>query len=171
MKLPAWILAATLLVCASHARADTRDALALARVCYSEAGLEEGPDCAAILSALRNRAEKLRMSFGAMIRTYAANTFRLSRRDSRRWLAHLDASGTQPEGWPEHVAWSNHRDRWLALIDRATALLEQPSEYPTAQHWGMTTGEDLRRAIRAGWVRVVIDGARNAFWAFPSDRE
>lgn len=147
------------------ARADDRLAVDLARVCVSEAGWNITPDCAGILSALRNRADKVGTSLPSMMRAYSRNVFNIARSDRRRWLAHLDSRGTKPEGWPAHVSWDVHRPKWQAMIVHARELLADDSHYPTAEHWGMTSGPDLERALRAGWIRVHIEGARNAFWA------
>ena len=155
----------TMLIVPNLVQANDGVAVDLARVCVSEAGWEPGPDCAAILSALRNRAERTDMSVPAMMRTYSRNVFNVARSDRRAWLAHLNARGDKPQGWPRNVSWETHRAKWLAKIEHAKSLLADDSHYPTVDHWGMQTGPDLARALRAGWTRVMIDGAKNAFWS------
>jgi hypothetical protein len=145
------------------ARANDRETLALARICASESGIQtRTPDCAAILSVLRNRAERMRVTLYQAMQAYCPKSFRKTRTDHRRWIAHLSLDGRRPEGWPSRVVWD--RDAWLELLGHAEQLLGDDSHYPTASHWGMKTGSDLKRARRAGWTRVRLDGALNAFW-------
>lgn len=113
------------------------------------------------------------MRYETFARLYAAEHFRASRTDSRRWIADLTQDAHEPAGWPTRMAWSVYRTQWLQMIDHARAIQSgdvQSTCEESPVHWGAPRGEDLRRAIRAGWIRVHCDGTRNAFWAFPERR-
>lgn len=144
---------------------------AISRVCASEIGLTgEHEECAAIHAVLRGRAERAGISLVSMARAYSSRVFELDRTDARRWVAHLDARGREPLGWPDVASWSHHRPRWLALHDAAGAILRGEIEHGCEgdlDHWGMSLegSIDMRRAERAGWTRVVCpESYRNAYW-------
>lgn len=173
----------------ARAQRDQQPALALARVCASEIGLTGDPEeCAAIYAVLASRAERNGLSVRAMAHAYSTRVFDRDRTDRRAWIAHLRPDGREPAGWPRTVvvgpegsgpsqvrggpAWSRYRDRWLALIDAAGAIVRGEIASPCAgpvDHWGARHGVDLERARRAGWTEVECrlssgEPTRNAFW-------
>ena len=148
-------------------------AVILARICFAEAGPHATPDCAAIHQVIVNGSVRRHVRYETYARLYAAEHFRTSRTDSRRWIADLTQDAHEPAGWPAQASWSHVRPLWLQMIDHARAVQSGDVQHTcevSPVHWGAPRGEDLRRAIRAGWIRVHCDGTRNAFWAFPNRR-
>jgi len=152
-----------LMICcgvAGLAKADsyTSEQVALARICVSEAGWEIGDDCGSILSVLRSRSERMRIPLMQAMRAYSSRTFDRSRTDSRRWIAELSGNG-----FPRGLA-ARHQSKWRQLLDHAGELLANPASTCDVHHWGSNHGNDLARALRAGWTRVDCGDTKNAFW-------
>ena len=146
------------------------DQLRLARVCASEVGLRSTPECAAIHAVLADRADRMGVPYRVAVCAYSTMTCTRSRRDARRWIAWLRPDGRRPRGWPQRASWARQRAAWLDLYRYAGEVLRGEVEPPCrgpVHHWGMTSGEDMRRATMAGWERVECPGARNAFWRVP----
>lgn len=143
---------------------------AFARICVAEAGFDLATgDCAAISFTLLSRAARLDIRPRTLARSYAARTFDEGRTDARRWLTDLELDAHRPEGWPRGLDWDgDYRARWLTVIGHVHALLRGFVPDPCgghADHWGMRTGPDLERALRAGWRRLDCGPTRNAFWS------
>ena len=122
---------------------------------------------------IRNGAERRHVRYSTFAQLYAREHFRSNRTDERRWLADLTSDAHEPAGWPASMSWAVMRPQWLAMIEHAQAIQAGDVQHNCSVspvHWGQPGGEDLRRALRAGWVRVACDGSRNAFWAFPERR-
>ena len=162
----------------SQAEATWRETrLALARICVSEAGfsrisrehhrLTNRDDCAAIHEVLQNRRRPGQSLMGIM-RQYSSLTFNTDRQDRRRWLAHLNVQGTEPEGWPAHWNWDRTRRAWLRTIrlaGRVMAGRELSTCDRRADHWGAQWY--TRRALRAGWEVIDCGDTHNKFWTIP----
>lgn len=142
-------------------------AVMLARVAVAEAGFGayETREDAAIYAVVQSRAQRRRVSEERALRDYASLHFD-ARREPRRWILELDASGRRPREWPRRVPWQ--RDRWLAAIAHAELVIAGSVEVPCRerpQWWGAPYGGDLARAQRYGWRRIECDdGVRNAYW-------
>lgn len=151
------------------------DQLALARVAASEAGLLATEDeIAAIGAVLRARCDEC--SITTVARQYSTRVFDLTRRDSRAWVAFLRADGREPAHWPRAASWSAYRERWLRIYEAAGRVVRGELEHrctSPVHHWGAPQAGsiDMRRALRAGWVRVDCGATRNAFWRVPAREE
>lgn len=159
--------------CLSVARADT--GFEAAQVCYSEAGVANHRECAAVLESLRARALLLHRPFRVHMRLYSGEVFNRQRLDPRRWLAFLNPAGTQPEGWPARASWGARRAAWGRLVTFARAWLRAPwnpchgpgngaSDVP--QDWGVFRA--VRRYRRIYPEAVTLDcnlgpGRHNVF--------
>lgn len=143
-------------------------ALDLARVCAGEAGLQtETSDCGAIHHVLTDRARRMGVGYRTAARWYASRHFDRGRSDRRRWVAWLHADGRRPEGWPEHLSWSAHREQWMDLQLLARQYVTGDLEPPCTPHlWGDRYG-DRERAERHGWEPVICGRAHNLFWRVP----
>ena len=142
----------------------------LAAVCVAEAGWStDTGDCAAIVSLLMRRADRLGLRPRVMVRAYSSRHFDRERTDRRRWIAHLALDGSRPRGWPRQLAWERYRPRWLATVEHVRAVLRGEVADPCggeADHWGGPM--DDHRARRAGWTRVECSApTRNRFWRVP----
>lgn len=138
--------------------------LNLARAAAHEAGLSASEEEVAALHAVM--VERCGGSPRCQMRRF------FNGRTPRRYLLELNRRGTRPQGWP---AARFDRDAWLALLDTADRVvageLQHQCDQPP-QFWGMRSGVDLERALRAGWVRVDCgENVRNFFWAYPADRD
>ena len=175
--------------CAASADARLTPALALARICVSEAGWEETDDCPAIHHVLLRGAEVRGGSSRAYVSFASSYAHRLLTGDGqiqRPWLRQLDARGTEPGLWGFRRArdgsltrvggppWRAYRTRWLAVLERATRLVEEarlsdwdewsPCVEPP-QHWGCPDCGDRERALARGWRQVDCGDTANDFWA------
>ena len=163
------LLAALLWAPTAHAQPISDQALDLARICASEAGLRAEPaaDCAAISHLLIRRAALLDRPLPLLARQYSTRVFNRRRSDRRRWLAWLDTSGSAPRYWPAALDWARFAPRWLVLQRIAQGVLDGRVADPCApdrvDHWGGAM--DDHRAHRAGW-RLAACSARtlNHFW-------
>lgn len=145
------------------------DALVLARLCVSEAGLGcwETGDGAAIYSVLRARAARRGHTWRTAARSYSPHvTGRLAPRTPRgAWVAQLREDGEQPAGWPARAPWSAYRERWLGVLAEARRVVAEGVASPCAEqpeHWGGRV--DRERARRLGMRRVDCGPTRNDFY-------
>jgi len=150
---------------------EERQALALARICVSEAGFTlRTPDCELIYHVLRTRSQSGELELGTM-RAYCTKSFNKARTDSHRWVAHLNRAGREPEGWSEvtTVPWSRRREAWLRVLEHTRDLIRAHPENPCGDrldHWG-AKGFRKRRHLRNGWRIVDCGETLNEFWALP----
>lgn len=152
--------------------------LALARICASEEGLSRPTDgCAAIDAVIGHRARMREISWMQQAREGSRQSFNKRRTDSRRYIAFLDAEGTQPEGWPTH-AWR----RVMVPQEDGTRreMLQQVRHAPWSDE---TRRDDFRRRwlriyARAGEIvagtvshQCRLNGRREepAYWGCPPD--
>lgn len=150
--------------------------LALARVCVSEAGFQtRSNDCTLIYHVLRGRSRTGELTMGIM-RAYAGNIFDESRRDSRRWILHLNHAFEEPHEWSETVTipWSARRAGFIEVYQHAGTLVRtRPQETPCGarvSHWG---ARGFRRELHLsqGWRLVRCGNTHNDFWYVPSRRD
>ncbi len=148
------------------------EAIALARVCVSEAGWTYSGDCAAIHAVLSFHAARREMSFLQFARRYSERVFDRQRQDSRRWIAWLSPTFERPRGWPARVlAWERGAELWRERLDHAEGIIRgevAPACDRTPHHWGARYGIDRSRAERAieegRWQVVDCGETRNAFY-------
>jgi hypothetical protein len=102
------------------------------------------------------------------------------RRDSRRYINELNASGDEPRHWPSNLNWErDYRRTWLRYLERARSYRRatpRPCHRQTLadgirvtgwpRHWG-TIGFRRDYWNSVGWVELECPGAINAFWAPP----
>lgn len=93
------------------------------------------------------------------------------RTDARRWIADLHPDGHEPEGWPAHLDWEQHRPRWLAVLETVRGVLDGrvPDHCATGrpQSWAgpIVDRERLARVLASGG-RIVCTGTVNVFVQF-----
>lgn len=150
---------------------EERQALALARICVSEAGFTlRTRDCELIYHVLRTRSRSGELEMGTM-RAYCTKSFNKARTDNHRWVAHLNRAGREPQGWSETttVPWSRRRSAWLRVLEHTRDLIRNRPENPCGDrldHWG-SKGFRKRRHLRNGWRIVDCGETLNEFWALP----
>jgi hypothetical protein len=170
------------------------DQLALARICASEAGLPERrpeggwrffDDCPAIYAAIDFGARQTDMRWQSFARAYSRRVMSQTITGPRAWVAHLEASGAEPSGWPTvvtrlrrdgtasvepHPPWRAYREAWRALYEHAGEVLAgrvtAPCEGPVSD-WG-SPELDHDRAVRLGLIPVMCGTTHNEFWLRPS---
>jgi hypothetical protein len=148
------------------------EAIALARVCVSEAGWTYDGDCAAIHAVLRFHSIRRDLSFLQFARRYSDRVFDRRRSDSRRWIAWLSPTFEQPRGWPRRVlTWERGAELWRERLEHAEEIVRgevEPECDRPPHHWGARYGVDksrAERAIEAGRWRMANCGrTRNAFY-------
>jgi len=197
-----WSLPIALVLIATMASAQDQTrispALALARICVSEAGWEcfDTQDGLAIHEVLLSGASRHNMSYVSFARAYAGRVMGVRPHNSERlrWVGALREDGNQPSNWPTMVTrrvggvirvdsmppWSSYRARWLAVLARAREVVRLSLEdrvdwspCPEEVHdWGGAM--DRERANRAGLIEVECGETSNDFYQRPSimaDRE
>lgn len=150
--------------------------LALAKICVSESGFQvRSNDCTLIYHVLRRRSSTGEVTMGIM-RAYAKKTFDEKRKDSRRWITHLNHTFTEPHGWVENVTipWANRRDGYEEVYTHAGMLLRtRPSTAPCGvkvSHWG-ARGFRRELHLKQGWELVRCGNTHNDFWYVPNRRD
>lgn len=143
-------------------------ALALARVCVSEAGWQsvQSGDCAAIAHVLRRRSSVGRVTRGIVCQ-YSPRSCN-KRRRVRRWIAHLRPDMRRPDYWPRGSSWARRRPAWRETLAHAARLvrgerLDRCRRPP--DHWGARWF--TVNARRYGWERVQCGPTLNAYWRIP----
>lgn len=195
--LPVALLLVVLVAPVTAQNAPISPALALARLCVSEAGWEcfERGDGYAIHEVISRGAERQDMRYVSFARAYAQRLFGARPHDSARlaWVAQLDERGSAPASWPRyagqrtvdgvvvltpHAPWSSFRGRWVAVLERAREVvgwsLDDVDEWSICDDevhdWGGWMDRD--RAQRIGLIEIECgvsdEGTRNDFYARPS---
>lgn len=158
--------------------------LALARVCFSEADMHRGDDCAAIAEVTRKRAARSNRSLLEQLRAYSPEaTGQITPRSMRqRWISGLRLDGAEPPAWAEmnearrargllRLPWTRYGFRWRELLQEARRLLLHPrrvcSEPP--DHWGGDCNPDANPhgvcdVVPPTWRRVDCGRTVNAFY-------
>ena len=89
------------------------------------------------------------------------------RTDARRWIADLHPDGHEPDGWPTHLDWDQHRPRWLAVLEAVRRVLDGrvPAHCMSRPAvWGGPDVDQARiRIILTDGGRQVCTGTRNTF--------
>lgn len=149
-------------------------ALALARVCVSEAGWAcwERGDGYAIHYATIVRAERGRRSVGEELCRYSPRATGVARVSDERlgWVQELNEEGTQPSRWPVrrgHPEWEGYRERWWAVLRRAREVIG----WGRREHEGMRVCRGVvsdwgsqRLVVGRGMQRVLCGCSRNRFY-------
>ena len=165
------------------------DEVALLRTAWSECSYTCTDDeIAALHLVISSTAERegirYRTAWRLLSRRLAAGTV------SRAWLADLDTSCREPEGWPEsayvrrdgvlvlvrHAPWSAFRGRCEALVERVRAVIAGTIAHrceATPVSWGSDFDADTGEARgRAVFVEVECGETSNAFGEWlPIDAE
>ena len=167
-------------------------ALALARICVSEAGWDcfETLDGLAIHEVLLRGAERHAMTYSTFARTYSPRAVGDRPGRLRPWIGGLREDGGEPYSWPRittrpisgglirvepHPPWSSYRERWLAVLaqarevvaDYALSDVDEWSPCDSEVHdWGGAM--DRLRAERLGLIEVDCGDTANDFYARPS---
>jgi hypothetical protein len=140
-------------------------ALWLARSCVGEAGWDSYStgECAALMHVYLKRSRIGNLTLLEATRKYSGAT-KKRRNHPRKWLFGLDRSDSEPEGWPQHLSWSQYSDQWLNMVDHADAFLDGlvADPMPEADHYGSIY--DHHRAVRMGWWEMKTD-FRNRFYS------
>lgn len=95
--------------------------------------------------------------------------------DGRPWIGDLNDSGLEPSMWTwrNTMRWdSAGRDRWMRVLDTVDGVLEGRIADPSGGRaiiWGGPTidADAIRDREREGYVRLVIPGAANVYFARP----
>lgn len=117
------VLAAAMYVQAQPA--DDAAALALARLCVSEAGWScwRTHDGYALHEVVARTARRLGVSYEEAARRRAPRLLgsRAHRSPRLRWVGELSPDAAAPPSWPgpPHLPWSHYRARWVAVLERA----------------------------------------------------
>lgn len=150
---------------ACSARADEEPQhVTLARTCVSEAswGAIESGDCAAI-AEIGRRVGRGDVARG--LRLYARSAHNTARTDRRRWVAHLDGTLEQPEGWPANLSWDRHSPLFDHVLEGSKRILAGELRHgcsETPWHWGGAM--DRHRAVRNRWRQIDCGATVNEFW-------
>jgi hypothetical protein len=192
-----WVLAiATVIalpVAAQPARVRMHPALALARICISEAGWEcaTSGDGLAIHEVLLGGADRHSVPYVQFASMYSSRVMGVRPHvESRVWVADLREDCREPQGWPRYVtrtapdgrvlvqrhpSWARYRARcqdvmvWAreAVSTKALESVREWSPCETPVHdWGGRI--DRARAERLGLIEVNCGETRNDFYARPS---
>lgn len=142
-------------------------ALALARVCWNEAGWDSPQDCLAIAEVVRSTSSSGEITLGALQRLAPHVATGRPRGAHQRLSTELRADGARPASWPGHLPWERvWRARWLRVLALSRALVEgrvrgRCERAPIA--WGGAMDRHL--AARRRLTRVDCGQTRNEFWA------
>lgn len=176
----------------AQVRVRVSPALALARICVSEAGWDcfTSGDGLAIHEVLLRGAAREGMGYVAFATAYAGRVMGARPHDSvrLRWVGSLREDGREPDYWPDSVvvgrsdglvhygpgpSWSRYRAAWLAVLARAREVvgltLVDTSWSPCVSEvhdWGGSM--DRLRAARIGLIPVECGETANDFYARPS---
>jgi len=172
-------------------------ALALARLCVSEAGWGcfDTEDGMGIHEVLLRGSDRQSIRYTSFARAYARRLFGARPHDVARlrWVGELNEAGTAPPSWPtvvtrrvrgevrveEHAPWAAYRERWLAVLERARVVVETMT-LDNIDEWGVCDMRvhdwggwmDRDRAARIGLVPVrcgtTDEGTSNDFYCRPS---
>jgi len=149
-------------------------AVSLARIYFNEADGRSRADERLIYQVLSRLSGGGRPDLRQM-RAYSSRATGVEppgRSERVRWVAELDAAGTEPPSYQATIPWRAVRGRWLRTLERARRDLAEPPENPCAgarpHHWGSRRlRSDLRHACAAGWVPLECAGSLNVGWCVP----
>jgi len=104
------------------------DAVLLARLCVSEAGLRAyaGDDCAAIHAVLAFRAAlpaHRSVSYAEVLHRYSRRATVDREGRSRPWIAELEPSGAEPATWTPLASWPRCRRWWRLTLAHSRDVL------------------------------------------------
>jgi len=162
-----FFVAAYLLLCVVvEGQSTPSPELMLARSCVSERGWRtETDDCAGIASVVRRRMARTGETWRRALRALAPRLHGTAPLGRRAWLRGLDEDGEQPEHWPRGPSWATHRDAWIATLEEARGLIDEPAtrcaEEPSA--WGSVDDVRRRESVAVRWVDVDCGVTLNRF--------
>lgn len=168
-------------------------ALALARICVSEANWTcfQTGDGLAIHEVLLRGAARHHMSYVAYAASYSGRVVgsREPTTPRGRWIRELNEAGDAPPSWPRHTyshrgdsvrvspgpSWSRHREAWLSILAQARQVIADHT-LDDVDEWTVCEGEvhdwggsmDRARADRIGLIEVECGDTANDFYARPS---
>lgn len=191
------LLAVLVLVASASAVAQSREgrispALALARVCVSEANWDcfETGDGLAIHEVLLRGADRHGMSYTSFAAAYSGRVVgtRTPTTTRGRWIRELDESGEAPSSWPTHITrrvggaahvrpmlpWAHYRESWMAVLERARQAVRDYT-LDNITDWGVCASPvhdwggsmDRGRAERLRLIEVECGETSNDFYARP----
>ncbi len=99
----------------------SEQAVVLGRYCVKEATWSTGADCT-IIGQVLMRVGRGDVIAGARINGHG-KIFDPARLGDRPWIAGLTRDGAEPALWPARLQWSGYRDRWLARVEEAAAIV------------------------------------------------
>lgn len=201
MRAPAVVVLVLLLLPILPTPAPAQNALtpavALARLCISEAGWEcfDRGDGLGIHEVIGRGAAHQGLRYETYARSYARRLFGARPHDVQRlrWVGQLTPACTEPADWPTtttvrrggrvevvpHAPWSSYRARCLAIFERAAEVVHEHT-LDDVDEWGVCDRPvhdwggwmDRDRARRIGLVPVACGTAdaspRNDFYCRPS---
>lgn len=187
-------LTATTLSAQVRERVRITPALALARICVSEAGWTcwDSGDGLGIHEVILRGAARHGMTYAGFARSYssAAGRERLHLSERMRWIRELSERGEAPPSWPTQryarardgavrllpaIPWSHYRESWMEVLARAEEVVQR-YELDNIGVWGICQSPvhdwggsmDRDRANRIGLIEVECGATRNDFYARPS---
>lgn len=120
-------------------------ALALGRICASEEGLSRiTPGCAAIYEVYHNASQRRQIPWLRQAREGSRQSFNRLRTDARRWIAFLDPTGAEPQGWPQH-AWRR------VMVPQEDGTRREMMQQVRHAAW---SDETRRDDFRRRWLRL-----------------
>ncbi len=130
----------------------------IARSCVGESGWSP-EECYGIAWVYATRAEQLNVHVRVVARQYSAAIKDHSA--SKLWIRNLTLTGKRPNGWPDRLKWSNHKQKWLDLLACLDRWAEGEVENPVlgANHYGGKMDIPGKR-----WTRIPAPLFRNRFW-------
>lgn len=155
-------------------RVDSALALAVAKVAVNEASLAHvRPAEVALIWQVTEARASTSAARLAWLRAHSPCV--LGDRDVRpgncRWTRHLRDDDTQPEGWPEHLAWSRYAPRWRQVRALARRLVSGRVVMRPCPRAPWTWGGreiDMARALERGLVPL---GCRSPITGEPTLNE
>lgn len=166
------VLVLVLVLVPSFARARTTPAVALARLCVSEAGWDcfRSGDGYAIHEVIARLEARRGRGYVEAAAHYAPRLFgRRAATPRLRWCGELDRALEAPPSWPAppHAPWSAYRARWARVLEQARTVvrftLDDLEEWGICDapvtHWGAPT-----RAPPAGVALADCGPTLNRFW-------
>ena len=179
-----------------HGQDRISPALALARVCVSEAGWDcfATGDGFAIHEVILHGAERHRTSYVGFARAYTGATLGnrpYSPTSNRQWVAELAEDGSTPLHWPTAprlsgargqtvrmvpaVPWTRYRGSWLAVLAKAREVVAQNTLRDVRQ-WSPCASEvqdwggamDRGRALHLRLTDVDCGHTSNDFYVRPN---
>jgi hypothetical protein len=128
----------------------------IARAMVSEAGWDETADHVAIAYVLYRRWVQVKRKFPrfpirAVVARYCAGFGKTVYFARQKWVRNLNEDGKRPKGWPDDIAWSDYKDRWLSVLKTADEWRQGIHLDPCrgiSRYWGGPMDKPSKRMIR-----------------------